>query len=307
MIVLVASLAVAALPAAAQTSLTTDEQALVDYVQSTFDNFLTLDSFTSTGTNNIVQHINVTMQDMEMGIDQVIDQIITGQAQRDAASGLSMAAQVDQTISQETPGQPAQDITQTIEMVVADGDFYMRFSNVSPATVASIYPSGWVNLSEDTNAFPGANLLNAEQYTKMFEMQFQFPLNDTTIDRIKELPGETLNGVDTRVIKLVYNGPALFNSGEMDQYLSAFNTGQLGLDMDQLRQSMGESAALELTIWIGIDDELIYRTDTQMSMSGDVGAVVAGIDNMYLEQQATSSMTYTGFNEPVTIETPSVK
>jgi len=300
-------LAFAALPASAQTSFSADEQALIEYVQGAFDNFLTLDSFSSSGTNNIVQHINVTMQDTELGIDQTIDQAITGQAQRDSSGELSMAAQVDQTIAQETPGQPAQDITQTIEMVVSEGDFFMRFSNVSPATLAGMYPSGWVNLSRDANAFPGAEMINPDQFTSVFASQFQYPLDENTVERIKELPGESLDGVETRVIRLVFNGPALFNSGEMDQYLSAFNTGQLGLDMDQLRQSMGEAAALELTAWISVDDGLVYRTDIVMSLAGDMGAVVTGIDSMYLEQQVTASMTYTAFNEPVTIEAPTVK
>jgi hypothetical protein len=304
LVALVAALVFVALPALAQTAFTADEQALIDYVQGAFDNFLTLDSFTSTSTNNIVQHIDMAMQDMELGIDQTIAQTVSGQAQRESSGELSMSAQVDQTILQETPGQPTQNLSQTIDMVVAEGDFFMRFSNVTPATMASFFPSGWVNLSENRTAFAGAEMINPDQFTSMFSAQFQYPLDEVTVERIKELPAESMNGVNTRVVRLVFNGPALFNSGEMDQYLSAFNTGQLGVDMDQLRQSMGQSAALEMTAWIGVDDNLVYRVDTVMSLAGDMGAVIAGIDSMYMEQQATISATYADFNEPVTIEPP---
>ena len=93
----------------------------------------------------------------------------------------------------------------------------------------------------------------------------------------------------------------------MDQYLSAFNTQQMGIDMDQLRASMGENAALELTLWIGADDNMIYRQDVSMTLAGDMGAIVKGIDSMSLEQQVTGTITFADFNEPVTIEAPKVK
>src|SRR6188768_2329847 len=168
----------------------------------------------------------------------------------------------------------------------------MRFSNVSPATVAAMFPKDWVNLAETPDAFPGASAINAEQYADVFSSQFKYPLTDETVERIKELPGETLDGVDTRVIKLVFNGPALFASGEMDQYLSAFNTQQMGIDMDQLRANMGENAALQLTLWIGADDDMIYREDVAMTLAGDMGAVVTGVDAMSLEQQIKGSITF---------------
>jgi hypothetical protein len=306
LLALVAVLVFAALPASAQSNtLTSDQQELVDYVKGVFDQFFELESYSTSGAQSVVQHITAKSKGTTIEVNQTIDQELSGQVQQND-DGNSMMAQIDQNISQVTGGQ-SQEISQTIEMILTDGDFYMRFSNVSPATIASIYPKDWVNLAENPTAFPGANLINADQYTSVFSGQFKYPLNADTIQKIKELPGETLEGVETRVITLVFNAPALFASGEMDQILSVFNAGSLGVDMDQLRESMGENAALELTVWIGADDDMIYRQDTAMTLAGEMGAIVTGVDSMNLEQQSTGSFTFTDFNEPVTIEAPDVK
>jgi hypothetical protein len=288
-------------PAFAQTA----DAELIDYVQGAFDQFFELDTYSSAGTQNIVQHISVDTQGQTVVVDQTIDQNLGGQVQNDGGE-TSMSMQIDQNIAQVISGQN-QEITQTLEIILTDGDLFMRFSNVSPATMAGMFPKDWVNLVENPNAFPGASAINAEQYANVFSSQFKYPLTTETVERIKELPGETLDGVDTRVIKLVFNGPALFTSGEMDQYLSAFNTEQMGIDMDQLRENMGENAALELTLWIGADDNMIYRQDVAMTLAGDMGAIVTGIDSMSLEQQVTGTITFGDFNEPVTIEAPDVE
>ena len=287
-------------PALAQSA----DQELIDYVQGALDQFFELDTYSSTGTQNIVQHISAETQGQTIVVDQTIEQILEGQVQNDDGT-TSMAIQIDQNIAQVIGGQN-QDITQTLEIVLVDGELFMRFSNVSPPTMAGMFPEDWVNLADTPNAFPGAGAINAEQYADVFSSQFKYPLTDETVERIKELPGETLDGVDTRVITMVFNGPALFASGEMDQYLSAFNTQQMGVDMDQLRESMGENAALELTIWIGADDNMIYREDVAMTLAGEMGAIATGIDSMSLEQQITGTITFSDFNEPVTIEAPEV-
>ncbi|MEO8610860.1 MAG: hypothetical protein ABI690_23385 [Chloroflexota bacterium] len=289
-------------PAFAQSA----DQDLIDYVKGAFDQFFTLDTYSSSGTQNIVQHISVVTQGQTVVVDQTIDQDLDGQVANDAGK-TSMAMQIDQNIAQ-VIGAQNQEIKQTLEIVLTDGGLFMRFSNVSPATMAAIFPKDWVNLVDDPNAFPGASAINAEQYANVFSSQFKYPLTAETVERIKELPGETLDdGTETRVIKLVFNGPALFASGEMDQYLSAFNTASMGVDMDQLREGMGKNAALELTLWIGTDDNMIYRQDVSMTLSGDMGAIVKGIDSMSLEQQVTGSILFADFNEPVTIEAPKVK
>jgi hypothetical protein len=288
-------------PAFAQTA----DQELIDYVQGAFDQFFTLESYSSSGTQNVVQHIVAKTQGQTVSVDQTIEQTLDGQVQNDDGQ-MSMSMQIDQNIAQDVAGQ-SQELTQTLEIILTGGDLFMRFSDVSPATMAAMFPKDWVNLVDDPDAFPGASAINAGQYADMFSSQFKYPLTDETIERIKELPGETLDGMDARVIKLVFNGPALFASGEMDQYLSAFNTQQMGVDMDQLRESMGEQAALELTLWIGADDNMIYRQDVVMTLAGEMGAIVAGIESMSLEQQVSGTITFGGFNEPVTIEAPDVK
>lgn len=282
------------------------DQELIDFVQGAFDQFFTLDTYSSSGTQNIVQHISLKTQGQTVVVDQTIDQNLDGQVMNDSGK-TSMAMQIDQDIAQ-VIGEQNQDISQTLEIVLKDGGLYMRFSNVSPATMAGMFPKDWVNLVENPTAFPGANAINAEQYANVFSSQFKYPLTDETVERIKELPGETLDdGTEARVIKLVFNGPALFASGEMDQYLSAFNTASMGVDMDQLREGMGKNAALELTLWIGADDNNIYRQDVNMTLAGDMGAIVTGVESMSLEQQVTGTITFTDFNEPVTIEAPKVK
>jgi hypothetical protein len=282
------------------------DQELIDFVQGAFDQFFKLDTYSSSGTQNIVQHISAKTQGQTVVIDQTIDQNLDGQVLNDDGK-TNMSMQIDQDIDQEVAGQN-QELTQTLEIILKDGDLFMRFSNVSPATMAGMFPKEWVNLVDNPTAFPGASAINADQYANVFSSQFKYPLSTETVERIKELPGETLDdGTETRVIKLVFNGPALFASGEMDQYLSAFNTASMGVDMDQLREGMGKNAALELTLWIGADDNMIYRQDVNMTLAGDMGAIVTGVDSMSLEQQVTGTITFADFNEPVTIEAPKVK
>jgi len=306
-LILIATVVFAVLPASAQDkTLTADQQELVDYLQGVFDQFLGLSSYTSAGSQTVVQHITAKTKTAEVVVDQTIDQQLNGQVKRDEAGKLSMSAQIDQTINQVVGGK-SQDLTQTIEMILIGDDFFMRFSDVTPATMAGVFPKDWVNLAKDPNAFPGASVINADQYADAFSGSFKYPLNADTVDKIKELPGETLDGVDTRVIKLVFNAPALFSSGAMDKVLSAFNFAQMGVDIDQLRKSMGENAALEVTLWIGANDDMVYRQDTAMTLAGDMGAIVAGVQSMNMEQQMTGSWTFSGFNEPVTIEAPKVK
>src|SRR5690242_6616943 len=108
-------------PAFAQSA----DQELIDYVQGAFDQFFTLDTYSSSGTQNIVQHISAKTQGQTVVVDQTIDQSLDGQVLNDGGK-TSMAMQIDQNIAQEIAGQ-SQEITQTLEIVLKDGGLYMRF------------------------------------------------------------------------------------------------------------------------------------------------------------------------------------
>jgi hypothetical protein len=296
-----------ALPASAQTGLTDKDQSLVDYVQSAFDGFLTLDSFTSSGTSKINRHIEIIALEVETSVDQIIQETVSGQAQRDINGDLSISAQIDSTTDLEGGGLDDPEFTRTVEVIVMDGDFFIRYSNFSPTSMEVMFPDNWVNLSQNPHAFSGAEYLKADQYAGIFSSQIQYPLNENTVFRIKELPSETLNNVPTRVVRIVFDVPALFNNGEVDQYLSAFSLDDLTLDTNQLQTSMGENAGLELTVWIGAEDNFVYRIESVMALTVELTDMVSGIDKMYLEQQATVSVTYANFNQPLQIDTPQVE
>lgn len=287
-------------PAVAQDGLSAEELALLETLQSVTDNFLASGSYHAQGNQTIEQQIKVAANNVETTIDQTILQDISGMI---VVGEAHAAIRIEQDILTSAPGQPAQEMHQVMELIIVDDGLYMRAVEAFPEDIAQLLPKDWINIAEDPSAFPGGELIQADQYINIFSTPGSYGLNAETIDRITELESEEIDGVTYRVIEVEFNTEALFNSGELEQMLGAFDMSQLGVDMEMLLQAMSETAVISSTFWIGPDD-MIYQSGAEMSFSAELGNFITGIDNAVIDQTVNTIFTFSDFGEEFEITAP---
>jgi hypothetical protein len=281
-------------------ALTEDEQELLVFASDAFEATVAQDGFAVTSTNHIVQNIVATTSAGSTTSLQKIDQEISGQLQMKPTSAASM--QLHQVLDINTNGQ-SQTLDQTVEMILLPDAFYMRFPSTQPLFAGASFPKNWVNLIENPNAFPGSNLINAEQYLNMVQSQLQYQLDETTVVAITELASETVDGIDLRVIEIQLDFEVLMQSEQMRAAMGILNFEQMGLDVDKFLESM-DAENMIITVWINPDDNLIYQQTSQMDMTMQIGNLFPGITSGTLNQHLEQSTVYGSYNEAFTIEAP---
>lgn len=300
------------LSVSAQSGLTSEEQDLVGDLQAAMDQFAVESSYAFRGTMNLVQTVVLNGTAVSGTLIQVSDTKINGAYERESDDEFRTELESIQTFSQAFSGRPTPILLeQTLEMVVA-GDIFVRFSNLSADLVGS-YPEGWVNLNEDPNAFPGAELIRPEQYTSLIvQDQIVFPLNDVTIIAIKEATNipEALATNTARAITVTYDVQSIYRQGILDAVLGTVNleslSSQFGMNLDDLITAYMNAARMTITYYLGSENNQIIganmAVDVKLSLE-NVNFSGTPVD-MEVEQTQTMLMQYNDFGARFDIQAP---
>jgi hypothetical protein len=295
-----------ALPIFAQEALTETELEWLAYVQTAMNNTVSVESYTASGSMSMSQQI-VPSQDAQgmTEINQIIDQTMNGQIAISAAGDIAVNITIDQSINMTMPGIPETNITQTLDIIVVDKTLYMRFSNLS-AELANVFPEGWVNLNDDPDAFPGSNVIVADQYTEALQANLALNLTEDLVLNITEREETELAGQKLRVFEVEINAPALFATDTMGTALSMFDFSAFGVDVEDAQAVFGEKMQMTLILHIGVDDELVHYQESYVKIvEVDMSKMLNQTAPVYLSQEITTIITYTDFNAPVSIAAPS--
>jgi len=278
------------------------EDDLVAYVAEVMENFNAETSYSSIADIAITQSIYVAIGEDTQQVDQTMLQLIIGDLEQ-TDMGYASDMLLDQSVTMAIAGQPETNIVQKMSMVVADGGFYLRFDEVEPVTFAGLYPADWVNLTEEPNAFPGAELLNADQLVSAVQDPITFPLNEDTILEAVALDDAEIDGETMRVIRVVADSAAVFASDMMTQQMSALDFSALGVDANAALELMGLGSNLTYTFWIDSDDRL-RRLESLIETSVDFSDIMAGEMIMTLDQSADSVVDFSDFGAEFNIIAP---
>ncbi|MBN8593896.1 MAG: hypothetical protein J0M33_19220 [Anaerolineae bacterium] len=300
------------MPVTAQSGFSSEEQALIDDLQMALDQFALESSYSIRGVINLVQSINIESTALSGTLDQTIDQKMSGEYVRVSEDEVLASLEIDQSISQTFPGQPMPILVeQTLEMII-DGDLFMRFSNLS-ADLAGMFPEDWVNLSEDPNAFPGAEVIRAEQFTALIgQAQITYPLDEmtiTSIEAVSEIPEELAQDA-VRGIRIEYDIQAVYEQGGLDAVLSTLSldtiTSQFGMDFESFLENYVSNADMTITYFLDEDNARIVGAETilmgQIPLDNiDLGGTSADLD---IDQTQTILIQYSNFGENFDIQAP---
>lgn len=299
-------LLVSALPVQAQDGgqdgdFSEEELALIERLADAFESFYALDSYAMAMEQAMIQ---VVTSDEMPGVEITVDlaQDIEGLVRLEEGGETVASDQVlEQEMLMEMPGTGPIEQTMTMESVIVGGNYYVRVPESSPPGTG--FPTEWVNLTENPEAFPGADAFNLDTMTGLGNgLLQQLAVNETTVATIEELGTEEIDGQEMVIIQVKWNTRAMVESGAfgLDELL---NLDAFEVDADALLDEFLDTASIVQRVWIGEDDGLIHRVEMDMStmLEFDAGQ---GVGMMSLEQEITNYGTFSEFNEPVEIVAP---
>lgn len=276
--------------------LTTEELEMIDFVLASYENMFEQTSYTST----IQQSTAYTVTAGFTTIRQELKQSGSSEIVLDPDGNASdMAIKMEQRIMSDAGDGQVQEANTQVEVIVYDGQMFMRFEDISQLPGI---PEGWFNVAD----IAAMQMLNVEEYTKLTGANALqvYPINAETVAAIEELEPETIDGQEMRVFRLTWDTEALAGNAEVAAMLDAETFSQvLGIDpVEYMRQFMLGST-YEQIIWIGVDDNLPHRFDTQMITDA---TIEARMGNLELAQEMTTSATFGEFNTAIKIEAPTI-
>jgi len=282
------------LPAFAQQ----DDEDLLAYVVAAYDNMVEIETMATTSTQFIDQTIEADGVTVVQTIEQTIDGLL--RYGEDPAAEMTL---VQSLLTQS--GSQTIEVDLTMDMIQADETFYVRIYDVSD-DFATFYPAGWVNITDNPGDMPGMEMLNVEQFTDMVDTALQYPINADTISSVEEIEdAEAIEDVETRTFALEIDLEALQESDEFSDIAGMFNAGAAGVDIDAMMSQMFDGATMTMEVWIGTDDQLIYRVDMVMNIDAEIEGMIAGVGVVDMVQTLTGTYTYSNFDQRFEVEAPS--
>ncbi len=290
----------------AQSLFTEDQKLLIQDLQAAINHFQQLTSYSFTGdfrsSEQDVSHLN----GKDTRINQAVYETLTGKfVKKSTSTDVQVSIKQQNTSVGEDDVAPfVGDTTQQFDTIVVDGQFYLRFSDITPFFRVEKFPKGWARIDQ-LPAFSGSEFLDINTYLRIFSGQMSFPINEQSILSIQELPVESLNSqVNVKGIKVIFDGVSVFRDGQFDKLLNTFNIDQ-SADIETQRTLLGQNAIYEVIYWIGLDDQMIYRTDMASVIRTNPTMIVSSnIPQIIVDQMTTSGITFADFNKPIVIEPP---
>lgn len=293
-----AALLLFALPVTAQPDAPYDPEHLA-LIQRASANFIALESYNAQGTSLIIQHITVDDRGISESLTQTISQELNGFYVTNQNGAPAMSNTIVQQLEAVVGGRTTRGGV-TMDLRVVDETFYARMSNAT-GDLIGLYPSGWVNVSEDPTRIPGLELINAENYVTLIAQQYTF--GEGTVRSIIALNPIEHEGNTFRRFTVEMDIDGLRASGELDQALGSFNLESLGMGAEELIQAVIAGMRIKYTLTVG-DDELIYGAELDITTNAEYSGALTGGAVMHLQQTIANIFTYGDFNGPFEVLAP---
>jgi hypothetical protein len=277
-----------------------DELEALDIVAAAFENVTSSAAVQMEGDLEIYQ----TISTQGITIENTILQEITGGWLAEDGAIVASSMLLNQGIEVIIPGAPATVGSMVMEMILLEESLYVQISETTGA-LAGTFPTGWFDLA--TGSVPAAlETLNPEGLMEQARASVLYPINEDTVSAISELdPDVLLDDREARVFALEFNMDELAQTDAFAAGLNSLDLESLGVDLEAALDALLADASMSMTIWIGDEDGLVYRIDSELVMNVDLADLgVPGVTSGSLIQSALTSIVYSGFDKPFEIEAP---
>jgi hypothetical protein len=274
------------LPTSAQRS---DEE-LIERVTNGYAAFETEASYAYTVSRTWEQVIGVDVGGDTQELDQTIAYSGAGAAHQNDSGTYDYQLMVDMMLNSAIGQMQITDFEYSMEAIAVNGSSYFRFDNL-PAELQDVLPAEWTDGEAlDDDAISLFSLVS-------FAPDNRFAVSAETIDAIDELPSDTIDGQEMRVIRFTQT-PEAFG---LDVIVSTMQLEAFGADEAMLTEII-ESASIETTVWINPENGLIYQLENLLTITGLMFEIEG--QSVTLDQTITTVGNYFDYGEPVTIEAP---
>jgi hypothetical protein len=288
-ILLVASMGVSA------QGLSTGEVEAVADVATAFEAFQTLDSYVATVDQVVAQ--NMTMGTGAAAQNIVNDITQTGEIK---AVRTETGYNIEGTLEQNVVSGMGQNISMTLGLIIVDDVLYARVDDISEF-LATMAPEGWVNVNEDGASYPLLAGINPASLSQLYTLLY--PMDEESVLSIVKAEADEIDGQAMRVFDIEYDTNVLVTSGYMEIVAESLAASAPGVDVEELATQMLESATLNMRVWIGEDDGYLHRMENELYFNTELA--IQGM-TIPMEQTATSTVTFSGFDEPLEIVAPEI-
>jgi hypothetical protein len=285
----------------AQGDFTDEELEWIDFVAEAYSNTSESESFHVEYEQSLSQELSTGSGRSAVEVTNDINQTMTLEFER-GDDGPIFSAVLEQSTTSVMSGQST-DVELTMEMVLFDGELYMRVSDVSPRSVRGSFPDDWVNVADEGDRYPFLATFNVDSITALYDAPLALAIDEDTLLAIEELDSDEIDGQEMRVFQFEYDAEALFSSEIMSALVDAFAGMAQGIDLEDLIGQMSEGTEIAYTVWINEEDMLVYRADSVLSI--DTTLEIAGVE-LDLVQEAEASVRYSDFGEDFDIEEPDI-
>lgn len=278
--------------------------ALASYVTEVASNLMHQDTAVFEGYSIVAMDTNLggTTQHIEINADIEGEYIF---ADGDFAAWYTV---LDQVFAMDVPGAGQMAFDLTVESLMAEATLYERYTSNSPL-FASAFPSVWT-VVDDAAGTPEAGpmgdptaMMPGIDITKL-----PYIIGEQTVAEATELESEVIDGRTMRVFKVDLDMDAVSN--QFSAWMSGMPNDDLSEEdaalVEDMMPGLFSEMKMDWTVWIDTTTDLPYRSAGSMvgpltvNQPGMGGQGMAAVMDLTLE----FDMTFTAFNEPVTIDPP---
>ncbi len=205
-------------------------------------------------------------------------------------------AYLEQTFTTTTGGQTDESAL-TMEMIIIDGGFYMRFNDI-PAAAAPLFPTGWVDVAREN--VPGLEAIDTRALADMSGSNLisQYPVRPETVAQIDALEPITVNGQTFERYIISFRPEAVAEV----IYNSYINFEAMTAEESALIDQMLPNTTVTQESWVGAEDGLLYRLVAQVTIAEFESEIDSNAFQLAQESEITVALD--DFNEPVDIDPP---
>jgi hypothetical protein len=269
----------------------------IEYVAASHHEMQLVDSLHTEG--DLVAELEFSVEDMSA--KQVTYETFSGDAIR-VKGQEDVSLSIDMSTETHANGQDSVSIEMKMDLIIVADTTYVRFDAATDEW-ASQLPTDWVNLATSPTTLWLTQVLEIEQLALLMR-PITYNISQESVTSIAELPSETLIEQEMRVFSLSLNSKGLEQSQTIEQLAKGLNAGTLNMDTDKLIEDLLEGASLDLKVWIGTKDKLVYKRLVNIHLAADLQTNEQVI---HLEYTSAGEFSYSNFNTPIDIQAPELE
>jgi hypothetical protein len=272
-----------------------DRSTLIAFVAAAYEATTVNQSFTKQDTTEL----SMTLATQGISIEMLLDSTSESVAQLGATlEDHIMQSKVTQHIKMSLATGQVSEGDMVSEMILLNGVLYMRALEQN-GILAGTQSEKWQTLTK-TESSEGMSD-GALNYDALLSTMIgaRLALTDESVLSIVEVAADPIDGQTMRAFEIEFNAAAL---GDLiTQMAGAFNLGNMGVDVEQLLQDMFENAKIQTKLWVGVEDNLIHRTENAIEIDTELELMGYTFD---LKMVQRSTENYSDFGRTVEVSVP---